>query len=316
MEVESRRVLAIAAVVASVLAASAVPALGSEADEERQDRQLRVHGKVLQEHQRALKKGKDTSAELRARSEELAADIAGAKDLVSGLEAFRDGLTPILAELGDGLLALKDGAKKLGTAVSSQEWGVVQAYLGGSAPTDAVAGAILVSPDIPDDANSALVSGTMIVSVPAAASSLPITLRAGVRSAESDGNGATDPVASAGIVSMGATAPAGLGLTLGGGNTGLPSSVPITSKPNAAAAGAPVYPIPDKAPRVDAQPNPFTFPTDKTIDLTDATTLSDFGGAGVGPFTVSNASASARPLIVNVTVRFNDLSASGSDTSA
>ena len=65
-----------------------------------------------------------------------------------------------------------------------------------------------------------------------------------------------------------------------------------------------------------ATPNPFSFPTELAIDLTDAATLYNLSGAGVGPFTVSNPSPNDALVTVTVTVRFNDLTASATDVTA
>jgi X-X-X-Leu-X-X-Gly heptad repeat protein len=232
-----------------------------------------------------------------------------ANAILGQVPSVLDGLTKLAA----GLQQAADGLTKLAANAAAQEYGVVKVQVGG---TD-VPGAILTSGDIPDDANSAIVSGTMIVPVPAGATAAPIRLLAGVRSGESDGTGTGDPVASAGIVTMSVASAAPAGIVIGGGNTGLGTpQAPLTSAPNAAAAGAPVYPIPNKAPRVDADPNPFTFPSDLAIDLTDASTLYNLSGAGVGPFTVTNAAGSALPITVTVTVRFNDLTASATNVTA
>ena len=227
-----------------------------------------------------------------------------ANAILGGVPQILDGLTKLAA----GLQQAADGLNKLAANAAAQEYGVVKVQLG---TTDAP-GAILTSSDIPDDSNAAVVTGTMVVPVPANTPAVPIRLLAGVRSGESDGTGADNPVASAGIVSMSVANPAGLPLT--GGNAGLPT-VPITSAQNAAAGGAPVYPIPNKAPRVDATPNPFSFPTDLAIDLTDAGTLQNITGA-VAPFSVSNPSGNDALVVVTVTVRFNDLTASASDVTA
>jgi X-X-X-Leu-X-X-Gly heptad repeat protein len=230
----------------------------------------------------------------------------GVNGIVAQVPSVLDGLTKLAA----GLQQAADGLTKLGANAAAQEYGVVKVQLG---TTDAP-GAILTSSDIPDDSNAAVVTGTMLVSVPASTTAAPVRLLAGVRSGESDGTGATDPVASAGIVTMSVGNPTS-GLTISGGNTVLPAAVPITSAPNGV-GGPPVYPIPNKAPRVDATPNPFSFPTALAIDLTDPATLQNLGG-GVGPFLVTNPSpTSPLPMTVTVTVRFNDLTASATDVTA
>jgi hypothetical protein len=222
-----------------------------------------------------------------------------------------DGLTKLAA----GLQQAADGLTKIGNALAAQEYGVVKVQLG---DTD-VPGAILTSSDIPDDSNAATVTGTVIVPVPGNTTNAPVRLLAGVRSGEADGTGADNPVASAGIVSMMVNDVTGIPspnpIAISGGNVGLPT-VPITAGQNTAAGGAPVYAIPNKAPRVDATPNPFSFPTDLAIDLTDSSRLTNISGAGAGPFKVSNAAPSALPVTVTFTVRFNDLTASATDVTA
>ncbi len=221
-----------------------------------------------------------------------------ASSVLAGIPAILDrlaNLTTGLQQVVDGLAALRAGA-------AAQEYGVVKVQLG----TNDVAGAILTSGDIPDDSNAATVSGTVLVPVPNGANSVPIRLLAGVRSGESDGTGPNDPVAWAGIVTMSVASSFG-GTTIGGGNVALSTTVPISSAPNNAEGVAPVYPIPLKAPRVDVVPDPFSFPTNLAIDLTDAATLYNLSGAGVGPFTVTNVSGTTLPVTVTFTVRFTDL---------
>jgi hypothetical protein len=308
-----RRVVT-AAVTASTLALVAVPAADAATKISKTDKAQNTAIKKVSKT--AKKAGSDAKKAGQAATKGIAdakaaagkADSAqgGVNAVLSQVPAVLDGLTKLAA----GLTSAGEGLTKIGNALAAQEYGVVKVQVGGvDAP-----GAILDSADIPDDSNAAIVTGSMLVSIPAGATNTPITLLAGVRSGESDGTGATDPVASAGIVTMLVTSPAGL--PLGGGNgTPLPASVPITAAPNAAAGGAPVYPIPTKAPRVDATPNPFSLPSQFAIDLTDPSRLQNLG-TGVGPYTVSNPTANAAPVVVTVTVRFNDLTASATDVTA
>jgi hypothetical protein len=314
----ARRPLLTAAVAASSLALFAVP--GAEAatkpkvskTDKAQNTAIKKAQKTATSAGKNAKKAiKDASSGLanaKTADQKAAAAQNSLNVLFGQLPSVLDGLTKLAA----GLTTAGEGLTKLGNAFAAQEYGVVKVQLGG---TD-VPGAILTSSDIPDDSNAATVTGTVLVPVPATVTTpTPITLLAGVRSGEADGTGATDPVASAGIVSMSATGVTPL-VTITGGNTGLPATVPITSKANAAAGGAPVWPIPLKAPRVDGTPNPFAFPSDKAIDLTAAATLQDLSGAGSGPFTVANASGQTGVATVTFTVRFNDLTASASDVTA
>jgi X-X-X-Leu-X-X-Gly heptad repeat protein len=234
--------------------------------------------------------------------------LAGVPQITDGLTRLADGLR----QAATGLTQLKDGLTTVGSALAAQEYGAVYVQLAGQD----VQGTLLNSADIPDDSNAAIVTGTVLVPVPGSVTTAtPVKLLAGVRSGEADGTGAANPVASAGIVSMTVTDLTGGGVTVGGGNTLLPGS-PITSAPNTALGGAPVYNIPLKAPRVDATPNPFAFPDADAIDLTDPSTLFNLTGAGSGPFTVRNNTASTAPVTVTFTVRFNDLTASATDVTA
>ncbi|MDX6729476.1 MAG: hypothetical protein QOK49_4281 [Baekduia sp.] len=307
-----RRVVT-AAVTASTLALVAVPAADAATKISKTDKAQNTAIKKVSKT--AKKAGSDAKKAGQAATKGIAdakaaagkADSAqgGVNAVLSQVPAVLDGLTKLAA----GLTSAGEGLTKIGNALAAQEYGVVKVQVGGVDQP----GAILDSADIPDDSNAAIVTGTMLVTIPAGATNTPITLLAGVRSGESDGTGAADPVASAGIVTMLVTSPAGL--PLGGGNAPPLAAVPITAAPNAAAGGAPVYPIPSKAPRVDATPNPFSLPSQFAIDLTDPSRLQNLG-PGVGPYTVSNPTANAAPVVVTVTVRFNDLTASAADVTA
>ncbi|MCU1675430.1 MAG: hypothetical protein JWM93_188 [Frankiales bacterium] len=308
-----RRQLVTVAVAASsialVAAPTAVAAKKISKPEKAQNTAIKKAQKTATSAGKSAKKaGKDATkgiADAKAAAGKADAAQGGVNGILGQVPAVLDGLTKLAA----GLTQAGEGLTKLGNALAAAEYGVVKVQLG----TSDFPGAILTSGDIPDDSNSAVVSGSMLISVPAGATGVPVHLLAGVRSGEADGTGAANPVASAGIVTMSITSPTG-GVSLGGGNTGAPV-IPLTSASNGV-GGPPVYPIPFKAPRVDASPNPFSFPTDKAIDLTDPATLQNITGGGAGPITVTNAGGTAAPAIVNVTVRFNDLTASATDVTA
>jgi hypothetical protein len=316
-----RRQLLAAAVTASTLALVAVPA----ADAAKVNKTDKAQNKAIKKAQKtatsAGKSAKSAGTTAKKAAKDATKGIADAKAAGGKADAAQGGVNGILGQvpavldglskLAAGLTTAGEGLTKLGNAVAAAEYGVVKVQLG----TTDVPGAILTSSDIPDDSNAATVTGSVLVPVPAGATTVPVRLLAGVRSGEADGTGATNPVASAGIVTMSISNPTGA-VTIAGGNTGLPSSTPITSAPNAAASEAPVYPIPLKAPRVDATPNPFAFPSDKAIDLTDAATLYNLSGAGAAPFSVTNAGGTPLPVVVTFTVRFNDLTASATDVTA
>jgi hypothetical protein len=317
----TRRPWLTAAVAATSLALFAVPGAEAATKPSKTDRtQNAAIKKVKKSATSAGKTAKKASTDAKKALKDAATGIANAKTadgkaaaaqgglnvLFSQVPAVLDGLT----KLASGLTAAGEGLTKLGNAVAAQEYGVVKVQVGGvDAP-----GAILTSSDIPDDSNAATLTGTVVIPVEGNATNAPVTLLAGVRSGEADGNGAADPVASAGLVSMTVTGVAATGVTVGGGNPGL-AAVPLTSAPNAAASNAPLYPIPLKAPRVDASPNPFSLPSDKAIELTDPATLQPFA-APATRFTVTNAAPSQGVATVTFTVRFNDLTASATDVTA
>jgi hypothetical protein len=316
-----RRQLLTAAVTASSLALIAVPTAGAAAKiskpEKAQNTAIKKAQKTATSAGKAAKKagtsaskaGKDATSGIAAAKTADAKAVAaqgGVNAVLAQVPSVIDGLTKLAA----GLTQAGAGLTKLGAAFAAQEYGVVKVQVDGAdAP-----GAILTSSDIPDDSNQAIVTGTVVVPVAAGATNVPVTLLAGVRSGESDGTPTTGPVASAGLVSMTVAGVAATGVTAAGGNPGL-TAVPLTSAPNAAAGGAPVYPIPSKAPRVDSTPNPFSFPTDKAIELTDPATLQAFA-APAGRFTVTNGGPAQGVATVTFTVRFNDLTASADDVTA
>jgi hypothetical protein len=308
-----RRQLLTAAVAASSLALVAAPSAGakkiSKAERAQNTAIKKAAKKATSAGKTAKKAAKDAAkgiADAKAAAGKADAAQGGVNTVLAGVPAILDGLK----KLSDGLTAAGAGLTKLGDAFAAQEYGVVKVQIAGQD----VPGAILTSGDIPDDSNSAIVTGTVLAAAPGGTGNqpLPIRLLAGVRSGEADGTGADNPVASAGIVSMSVANPTGGPITITGGTANDPA-IPITSDANAAAGGAPVYPIPLKAPRVDATPNPFSFPTDKAIDLT-AQPLAEGGQ----PFTVASPAPQGTdiPITITFTVRFNDLTASATDVTA
>lgn len=274
--------------------------------------------KVDKSQNAAIKKASASAASAgknaKAAGKSAAAALAAVKVADATANGILGGIPAILSSLANlatglqqdaaGLTQANGAIATLAANAAAQEYGVVKVQLG----TTDVSGAILTSGDIPDDTNAATLSGTVLVPVPAGSTSVPVRLLAGVRSGESDGTGASDPVAWAGIVTMSVASAATGGIIVGGGNVGL-ATAPLTSAADTAAQSAPVYPIPLKAPLVDAAPNPLSFPTSLAIDLTDPSTLDDLTGAGVGPFTVTNVAGSTLPITVTFTVRFTDLTA-------
>jgi X-X-X-Leu-X-X-Gly heptad repeat protein len=311
----ARRPLTAAVVATCSLALIGAPAAGAKSKTSRTDKaQNTAIKKVSRTASRANRTA--NSAKRSAAAGLAAAAAAGKKadGAQGGVNAVLAGVPQItdgLKQLADGLRQAAAGLTTIGSALAAQEYGVVKVQIAGQD----VPGAILTSPDIPDDSNAAIVTGTVLAAVPGGTGNqpLPVTLLAGVRSGEADGTGPNDPVASAGIVSMIVNNPTGSGaLTITGGTANTPT-IPITSDANPAASRAPVYPIPLKAPRVDATPNPFSFPTDRAIDLT-AQPLA-LGGQEYKVATLAPAGTDI-PITITFTVRFNDLTASATDVTA
>ena len=325
-----RRPLTAAVVATCSLALIGAPAAGAKSKVSRTDRtQNTAIRKVTRTANSANRTAKSAQRTARSASRTAAAGLAaaaaaarkadgaqgGVNAVLAGVPQITDGLRQLatgLQQAATGLTQLKDGLTTVGNALAAQEYGAVYVQVGGQD----IQGTLLNSADIPDDSNAAIVTGTVLVPVPSTVTTAtPVKLLAGVRSGESDGTGAANPVASAGIVTMSVADTTGGGVAIGGGNTGL-AGAPITSAPNEALGRAPVYNIPLKAPRVDASPNPFAFPDADAIDLTDPATLYNVTGAGVGPFTVRNNTGNTAPVTVTFTVRFNDLTASATDVTA
>jgi X-X-X-Leu-X-X-Gly heptad repeat protein len=322
MSQSARRPLYAAVVATCSLALVGAPAAGAKSKISKTDRaQNTAIKKVSRTAASANRTAKSASRSAKSATRSAAAGLASATVAGRKADGAQAGVNAVLAgvpQITDGLRQLAAGLQQaaaglttIGQALAAQEYGTVEVKLG----DDVVLGSVLNSSDIPDDSNGATLTGTVLVPVPAAATGTAVKLLAGVRSGESDGTGAANPVASAGIVTMSVADTTGGGVTIGGGNTGL-ARAPITSAPNDEYRGAPVYDIPNKAPRVDATPNPFAFPDADAIDLTDPATLLNLTGAGVAPFTVTNLTGNVAPVTVTFTVRFHDLSASATDVTA
>jgi hypothetical protein len=325
----SRRKLGLAALVAVLAMAVAVsPAsAASKKAEKKQNRSLRSLNQRTKKTDKALKS-------LAGNLGTLTADVAGAKNGLAAIQAAVPTVVSSLTTLGDaarqlktgletagaGLTALQGGLEglgsKFGKSVGGVEYGVVQLYFDpegdGFEANDALPGQLLTSADVPDDANQSTVTGKLFFAIPDGTTAKQIALKAGMRSGEKDGTGAANPVGQAGLMAMTVSTIGAAGTSAGGGNPGAPTSLPLTSKPNAAAGGLPVYSIPTKAPRSDASPNPVGFPDGLMIELTDPATLKTLTAAP-GRFTVTNTSGGPASGIVDVTVRFHDLTPASAD---
>lgn len=132
-----------------------------------------------------------------------------------------------------------------------------------------------------------------------------------MRSGEKDGTGVANPVGVAGLMAMTVAIIGNPGSSVGGGNPGTPT-LPLSSKANDAFASMPVYAIPEKAPPMDTPSSPLSFPKAKMIELTFPETLQNFTGAPAR-YTVTNTSGAPAAAVIEVTVRFLDLSVSATD---
>ena len=296
-----------ALVVASVVVAAAVAAAPAQAitsTDKKQNKQLK---------------------ELAEGLEDVVADItgldSGLDDVVADVAALDSGLDDVVADvagLDSGLDAAVASVSELeglfSGYVNSPEYGVAQLYFDpegdGFEANDALPGQILTTGDIPDDTNQATVTAKFLLTVPDGTTAKPVALKAAIRSGENDGTGAADPVGEAGLMTMTAEIIGGPGATVGGGNPGAPSTLPLTTKANPSLSGLPLYPIATKAPRTAV--TPIDFPDGSSIELTDPATMHTITGAP-GRFTMSNSSGAPAAGIVDVTVRFTDLEEDGLD---
>jgi hypothetical protein len=206
------------------------------------------------------------------------------KVIEAGVPQVFDALTKLgtaAQQLKDGLTTVGAGLTSLKTLATSTEYGIGQVFIAGSP----AAGAFVVTPDIPDAVQQAQTSQTFIAGAPGT-----ITVRVGVRSAESDGTGSSNPAADCRV-------------TVTAGNTG------TTSSPNAGIGGAPFYPIDNKSPQTSTTEQGFPFGPISTDQLTDLTTA----GNSTSPASAATATAG---LPYQVTLSCVDLSPSSTDPSA
>ena len=288
--------LAVAVVVGLVAAGSASAFNNKQRNHEK--RQNAAIGKAVKAATRntnriaKLTKGLDVQTKSLADLSALTAGIdtrlktieGAAPTIISNLTKLGEGLTKLgdaATQLKDGLTQAAAGLNSLKTLATSTEYGIGQVFIAGSP----AAGAFVVTPDIPDAAQQAQVSQTFI-----AGAAGTITVRVGVRSAESDGTGSSDPAAYCRV-------------TVSSGNTG------TTSAPNAGLSGAPFYPINNKSPQTSSTETSFPFGPISTDQLTDLTT----GTNSASPASPATATAG---LPYQVTLSCVDISASATDPSA
>jgi hypothetical protein len=103
---------------------------------------------------------------------------------IDGRLKFIEGAAPTIIQ---GLTDLKAGLTKLGDAYTSVEYGRAGIFAGDADLTIA-AGSAVTSADIPDDGNAITTGEDAIVVAGAGATNESLDLKAGIRSAESDGD--------------------------------------------------------------------------------------------------------------------------------
>jgi hypothetical protein len=111
------------------------------------------------------------------------------KTIEAGVPAVFDALTKLgdaAKQLKDGLTAVGAGLTKLGSAYQAVEYGRAGIFAGDADLTIA-AGGTVTSADIPDDGNAITTGEDAIVVAGAGATNESLDLKAGIRSAESDG---------------------------------------------------------------------------------------------------------------------------------
>ncbi len=207
----SRRLIAVGITAAAVAVSGAPAAQASKKSEKKQNsaiKKVAKAGKKINSKANAARDAADSAANAAADAKNAAttADKKGA-DAGTVAAAAQAGVNAILSQvptitgalqkLADGLTQAATGLTALQTALgqvaTSQEYGVVSVLVGppvggGFAPLG------LTSSDIPDDGNSAPASGVLPIAVDAPQKAgLPVTLRAGIRTGETDGKATGDP---------------------------------------------------------------------------------------------------------------------------
>jgi hypothetical protein len=233
----------------------------------------------------------------------LPAKLDGVDTRLKTIEAAAPQIVKGLSDLSDAAKGLKAGLEQasaglngLKTLATSQEYGEAQVFIGATP----VAGAFLVTPDIPDSVQQAQVQQTYI-----ATGAGTINVQVAVRSAESDGTGSSLPAAHCRVTVIGP-----------GGTTA------TTSKPNPALGGAPFWPIDKKSVLTSTDPANAGFPFGPKTSGADAdnlVNLTDISGTGNATEPLGGGSAAATAAAgqsFSVQLDCVDVSASAEDPSA
>lgn len=239
-----RMPLALIAAAVMVLAlVAAGPASAYSASEKASERKQNTRIKSALRGVSAQKLVNDSQTTQLTSIETLAKSVDARLKVIEGAApAIIDGLTQLkdaATQLKTGLETAGAGLTKLGDAYQAVEYGRASLfYTNGTA----VAGTAMTSADIPDDGNTVSVVDDAIVAIPTTAATT-INLRAAIRSAEEDGDSASDTAGQAGgfiqvynantgapIPCAGSTAPLGIFGTVPGDSIVTPSGT-VTNLP-------------------------------------------------------------------------------------
>lgn len=292
------RKLMLPALAACALLAAGAPAAGAKAQSASLGGKLSTVSGALKGLQKAVKQMKDINdgqtGAINGVDTRVTTVVANLTALSNKVDAIVAVATDSLTKLQAGLLALKDGLTTAGagltslkTLATSTEYGIGQVLINGTAAP----GSFVATPDIPDAVQPATVTSTFV-----AGASGVLDLAVGVRSAESDGTGASDPAAScrATIVSANNSS----------------TSAPNATKFGLGAGSPPFWDIATKSPQTSTTETSFPFAPISTDNLTNLTGASN----SVDP-TATPATATAG-LPYTVTLTCIDLTPSTSDPSA
>lgn len=199
--------------------------------------------------------------------------LGAAPQLITAVQKLGAEVPPALTALktgleaaGAGLVALKTGTEagfaRVGTALKSTEYGFGQVVLvtGADTPPIAQPGSFVVTPDIPDAVQQAQTTQEFVKDGPGAA---PVAVLYGVRSAESDGTGATLPAAHCRVT-----------VTNQAGDQ-------ATTAPNPAFGGQPFQPVAEKSAQTSTTPANAGFPFGLKTSGADADKFNTFVAATV-----------------------------------
>jgi hypothetical protein len=188
-----RTVAWLVAVAVGLTLVPATQAMAASRHERKQDaRIVKVNKRVTA----AIKKATSTAnkvAGLTTALQDQTAALVNVTTLANGIDtrvkAIENGVPAVfdaLTKLKDGLTAAGAGLQKLGDAYQAVEYGRAGIFAGDADLTIAAGGSV-TSADIPDDGNAITTGEDAIVVAGAGATNESLDLKAGIRSAESDG---------------------------------------------------------------------------------------------------------------------------------